>query len=234
MSSKPADTLARATAGLSLLIAICAIAIPYMQQKGALKQQQEQFEELQREELSLNFSPRVKGEIRLTEHSFGQLGHVIQKAWKLTISNTGSRRVSIVKYSLSRGDSPESTYYTGIDGGVFTKGSEPVDFPVALGPGETQSYFLLVGIIVPKAVYETLKGLEEGKNIQEEEATVALAKEGLDLYGNKVAFTEFEGGAYMLSVDSENQKSQSFWCAIQTGRDNRFFVSASEYERPAK
>ncbi|WP_442489125.1 hypothetical protein [Halomonas litopenaei] len=230
MSKKSPENFARAIAVISLIVALAAIAIPYFQQEGALKQQQEQFEALQREGLSVKLSPYVSGEIRLTENDLGLLGHVVQVPWRLTVSNTGSRQLSIARYDLSSVDSVE--YYSGIDGGLVTKNSQPVDLPRTLEPGETQSFFLFIGIIVPRTVYEILKELDEGNDIQRIDATIALAREGVDLYGNKVDYTEFEEGAYHITIDSVNQKAKMFSLTIYTGRDNTFIVSASEYERP--
>jgi len=225
MSNSPPDYFARVTAAISLVIAIAAIAIPY-------KQQQEQFEEVQREELSVNLNPYVSGVVRLTGNNLGPLGHVVQIPWELTVSNTGSRQLSIANYELTRGDSPGATSYSGINGGLVTRDAKPVDFPFTLEPGEMRTFLLFVGITVSDKVFNILKGLGEGENLHRKEVTHALAKEGIDLYGNNVDYKEFEGGAYVLSVDTENQRGQRFWCVVRTGRDNSFLGSATEYARP--
>ncbi|SEN00861.1 hypothetical protein [Halomonas caseinilytica] len=233
MSERSPDKFARITAVISLVIAIAAVAIPYVQQKAALMQQQEQFDKLHREDVSIKLNPYLKGVIYITGTKLERLGSVVQVPWELTISNTGSRQLSIKNYDLTRGDSPGTTFYSDIDGGLLTLGSQPVGYPIILKPGEMRKFLLFVGITVPDKVVEILKGINEGDNIDREVATAALAKEGLDLYGNEVSYKEFEGGAYFLSVDEKNMNGQRFWCVVHTGRGNSFVVSASEYERPS-
>lgn len=234
MSNRSPDKFARVTAVVSLIVAVAAVAIPYIQQRGALNQQQEQFNELQREELSLKLNPHVSGVIRITGSNLGTLGHVVQIPWELTISNTGSRQLSIANYDLTRGQSPGAMFYSGIDGGLLTMDAKSVGYPVTLEPGEIRKFLLFVGITVPEKVFEVLKVLDNGNNIDRAKATAALAKEGLDLYGNRIDYREFEGGSYVLSIDKKNQNGQRFWCAVQTGRGNSFVVSASEYEKPGE
>tara|TARA_Y100000815_G_scaffold149905_1_gene135821 strand:- start:2198 stop:2911 length:714 start_codon:yes stop_codon:yes gene_type:complete len=232
MNDRSPDKLARITAVISLIVAIAAIAIPYVQQKGALKQQQEQFDELQREDLSMMLNPNMRGVIHVTGTNLGSLGSVVQVPWGLTISNTGSRQLSIANYDLTRGDSPGAMFYSDIDGGVQSLDSQPVGYPITLEPGEMRKFLLFVGITVPDKVLEIIEGITEGNKVDRDVATTALAREGLDLYGNRVDYRELEGGAYTLSVDSQNQNGQRFWFEVHTGRDNRFVVSANEYERP--
>jgi hypothetical protein len=219
---------------ISLIVAVASVAIPYMQQGRALKQQQKQFDELQQEALSVKLDPHVSGMVRITGKDLGPLGNFVQIPWELTISNTGSRQVSIADYDLTRGDSSGAMSYSGINGGLLTVDYNPVRYPVTLEPGGMRKFFLIVGITVPDRVLETLKGLNEGKDIDRERATTALAKEGLDLYGNRIDYREFEGGGYIRSIDTQNQNGQRFWCVVHTGRGNSFVVAASEYERPGK
>jgi hypothetical protein len=232
MSDTSPDKFARITAVISLIVAIAAIAIPYVQQKDALKQQQTQFDELQREDLSVRLNPHMRGVIRVTGTNFRPFGNVVQVPWGLTISNTGNRQLSIANYDLTRGDSPGAMFYTDIDGGLETLDFQPVGYPITLEPGEMRNFLLFVGITVPDKVFEILEGITEGNKVNRELATTALAIEGLDLYGNSIDYREFDGGAYIISVDKQNQNGQNFWCVVHTGRDNRFVVSANEYERP--
>ena len=230
MSNNPQDRFARIMAVISLVVAIAAIAIPHMQQKAALKLQKEQFEKLQREELSIKLEPIGRGLVRMTNHDLGPWGNVVQIPWELTVSNTGNRQLSIASYQLTRGEWPGATSYSGIDGGLLTFDDQPVDFPVTLEPGEMQRFIIFIGITVPDQVFSVLNRMSESESdeLDRKKVSVALAKEGVDLYGNKVDYREFEGGAYILSVEGQNQDDQRFWIMVNTGRDNQFSDSAVE------
>lgn len=215
------------------IIAIAAIAMPYNQQRKALKQQQ-QFDVFQREELSVTLNPHFKGVINVTGTKIGVLGTVVQVPWELTISNAGTRRLSIAGYDLTRGKSPGEMSYSDIDGGLMDLDSKPVGYPITLEAGELRKFFIFVGVTVPDNVYGILEGLVQGHTIDEQVAATSLGANGLDLYGNRVDYREFENGAYITSIDNKNQRGQRFWFTVRTGRDNRFTVSANAYERPAK
>lgn len=229
MNDKSSDNFARVIAIVSLVVALLAIFVPYFQQRNTLEQQNEQFEALQQEELSVELNPYVAEKIYLTQINFEPLGHVVQIPWELTVSNSGHRQLSITKYDLLRTEPSGITSYSGIDGGLLTKESKSVNLPLTLEPGETKIFFLLVGVTVPQDVYNTLKVLNSGKPVQYSEATTALSRIGVDLYGNKLEYEELEGGGYHSYVDTENQKAQKFRCTIHTGRNNTFVVSASKY-----
>jgi len=123
-----------------------------------------------------------------------------------------------------------STFYTGIDGGLVTPKSDPVDLPMTLEPGESRSLFVSIGIRVPSNVFEVLSGIDPGKRTTEQ-ATIALGRKGLDLYGNQVDFKEIDG-SYMLTIEPDKQKSPRFWFKATTGRGNAFAASSSTYDRP--
>lgn len=43
---------------------------------------------------------------------------------------------------------------------------------------------------------------------------MVLAKQGLDLYGNKVKYEEYPGGGSLLTIEKEDQKSPIFWYEV--------------------
>ena len=91
---------------------------------------------------------------------------------------------------------------------------------------------MFVGILVPPPVYEVLSSLKEPSLRTVVNAKAALGKRGIDLYGNKVSYTEYAPGNSMLTVELENQKSPRFWYEAVTGRGNVFLTSATQYEMP--
>lgn len=222
---KSTDKFARGIAMVSLLVAIAAVVVPYMEQRR-------QFQVLQNEDLAVRLNPYTDGPFHITDNNFGPMGRLVQFPWQLTFSNTGNQKLSIIKYSITTGISPNSTFYTGIDGGMFHADQKPVDLPLTLEPGESRLFVVLVGILVPSKVHEVLSSMEDPKSRTVSHATTVLAKQGLDLYGNKVHYQEYAGGGYMLTVEKENQKSPTFWYQAVSGRGNVFLTSAAAYERP--
>lgn len=225
MSDAKSDTFARSLAIISLFVAIAAIALPYIEQRR-------QFQVLQTEDLAVSLNPHTDGPIRLTDRNFGPKGRLIQVPWDLTLSNTGNQKLSIIRYSISTGASPHSNYYGGIDGGVLQADQKPLDLPLMLEPGESRSLVVFVGVLVPPAVYEVLSSLKKPGLRTVRSARDALSKRGMDIYGNKVSYTEYAPGIYELTVEPENQRSPRFWYEAVTGRGNTFLTSATEYERP--
>ncbi|MEW6715067.1 MAG: hypothetical protein AB1306_08270 [Nitrospirota bacterium] len=229
MSNNSSDNFARITAIVSLILAIIAISVPFFQQKSALQTQKEQFEELQKEDLSVQLDPYVTGELRLTDIQLGPLGHVVQIPWKLTVSNIGNRQLSITEHLITRGDSPTSMQYTGIDGGFLDRKSRPVEFPVKLEPGESETYYVFVGITVSQEIYDILASLNASKQLTDRNATKELGRKGIDIYGNSVEYKEYENGKFTYFA-TDKGKAQRFWLQLTTGRDNIFYATAMKYE----
>lgn len=224
MSTDQHDKFARVTSILALLIALSAIVIPYWQQSS-------QFEAQQRENLNVLLNPTVNGPVKLTGHNYGEMGKVIQMPWKLTISNTGNRQLSIINKRISLGETPDSQYYTGIDGGLFTQGYQPIELPIKLEPGESQSYYIYVGAMVPARVYEILYKLNEGKPVMDRVAMKALGYEGIDIYGNPVKYQDHGNDQFLIEFKSSD-KSPTFWLDLLTGGGNRFYGAAAKYSMP--
>jgi len=64
-----------------------------------------------------------------------------------------------------------------------------------------------VGILVPAKVHEVLLAMANSKLNTVSQAKKALAKEGLDLYGNKVDYIEYPAGDSLLTVEKKDQNS---------------------------
>ena len=229
------DPVARATAIGSLVVSICTGLVGYFnygQQQLTFQEQKRQYELSQSEQVTVTLNPHADGSFRLTNFDFGQMGRGVQFPWRLQLSNTGNQKLSIVGYEISSGTSPNSTNYSGIDGGMITPEHSAANLPMTLDTGDSRSFSIMIGVRVPPAVFQALSAIDDPSNRTTRQATIALGRKGLDLYGNKVEFQEFEGGAYSLSVSPEDQKSPRFWYAAATGRGNKFTSSASTYDRP--
>lgn len=225
MSNEKTDNFARGVAIVSLVVAIAAVAIPYLEQRR-------QFQVLQTEDLDVRLNPHTDGPLRITDNNFGPMGHLVQIPWRLSLSNTGNQKLSITEYFVTTGATPNSTSYSGIDGGMLQSDQKPLDLPLTLDPGESRSIVLFVGILVPPPVYEVLTSLKEPGLRTVGNANKALGKRGIDLYGNKVSYTEYAPGSSVRTVEPGNQKSPRFWYKAVTGRGNVFLTTATAYEIP--
>ena len=135
----------------------------------------------------------------------------MQVPWELTLSNTGNRKLSIVQYDVSMGPYPGAQFYSGIDGGMMGQDGEAVDLPIVLEPGESHFLAIYVGLLVPRSVYAALSSSNNRKSATTIfEAIKVLGKLGLDLYGNRINFTEFQMGHILQQLICNSRTRQLF------------------------
>jgi len=154
----------------------------------------------------------------------------VQVPWGLTVSNTGNVKLSVTEYSISSGQSPNGMTYTGIDGGMLSQDGKGVALPLTMEPGDSRVLTIYVGILVPPKVHELLSAITDSRLKTVSQATKALAKQGLDLYGNEVQYEEYPDKSYILTVKNGDRKSQTFWYLAVTSRGSVFQTSAATYK----
>lgn len=157
------------------------------------------------------------------------MGTVVQIPWKLTISNTCNRTLSIIDKQVSLGDKPDSTYFSGIDGGLYSLNNEPVTLPIKLEPGDSQSYLIFVGCMIPQKAFDIIYKVRNGNPVMDRDAMKALGRNGIDIFGNPVEFKEYEGDNFSIKFHS-SEKAPTYWISLFTGAGNRFAVSASKFQ----
>jgi hypothetical protein len=207
------DKFARGIALLSLVASMAAVAVPYFQQRA-----------LQEEQFRLELGQRHDGSYKITGFNLGEFGKVIQSPWRVVLSNVGTQKSTITRYSLSEGESPGTTIYTGLDGGLTTDQGVAVDLPITLEGGETKIFILHLGVRVPPKAEAILREHAKNKLITVEQGDKVLAREGTDLYGNKVSLKEY-GDAYVITRDY--LKVPKYWLEMTTSRANNFRAFAS-------
>lgn len=224
------DRFARGLAVASLVISVAAILVPYIQHRSVFNEQKRQFAASQKEELTVHLDPHADGPFRITKYSI-EMSHVVQIPWEVTLSNTGNQQLSVIEYCITLGPPPNfGGSYSGIDGGMFTKEDRAVDLPLAIEPGESRSVLIFVGICVPAEAYGVLSAIEDTNLRTVDHAAIALAKQGLDIYGNKVTYREYAQGSYHVTFEDEAPFSQRFWLRVVTGRGNISVASARLYK----
>ena len=219
MRENATDRFARLVSILSLIISTVAIIVPYMQYR------QEQQEGVS---FVVDRDYRESGKMKLTKYSFGTEGKVVQVPWKFVISNTASRKLSIVNYSIHSGNFSGSSYYSGLDGGMYDEEGNQVKLPITLESGDSKILDIYIRIMVPQKVFDILYKINND-SLSSHRAFLILSRKNLDIYGNTVEFTEYPGGASIWQIDRAQQKSPRYWFQITTGRGNLFTTSTSEY-----
>ena len=113
--------------------------------------------------------------------------------------------------------------------GVFTQAKTPEPLPINLEAGESKILIVNIGITVPTLVYDILVSNGKENILTDGIATKILGRKGVDLYGNKVEFREYDQESYSLTIE-ETEKAQRIWIEFVTGRNNKFITQAKKYE----
>ncbi|MDA0267484.1 MAG: hypothetical protein O3A14_11120 [Cyanobacteria bacterium] len=185
------------------------------------------------EQVSLEVNPNLSnGIVQVTDNTIPSFGQIVQFPWKITISNNGSQQLFIVEYRVMQGDSlTSSAFYSGIDGGLFDEDGQSVKLPIKLDAGETRIFHILVGIPIPLDVFELFP--TDINPLTDRELSCALAKEGIDIFGNSVTDMSKEFGTSEIgcSIFYENAgKSLPFFFEFTTGRGNKFSAIQKKYD----
>lgn len=215
----------------SIVLALASLIFSWMAveiSKSSLSEQKRQFNEVQSEKLTIQLMPMPHDPIQLTDIKLGPEGQVVMLPWRLTLSNTGQQRLSIVRYEISEGNQPGSRYYTGLNGGIWDRAMKPIDLlsePISIEPGETRVYVIKIGMLTKP---EVAKVLGEGVDLRTGIVTGSsklLASKGLDLFGNEVELQQFGNGFVLTRLTSK--ATPRYWCQLTTGRNNVFIGSGN-------
>lgn len=135
MSDKSVDWFARIIAILGLLVAVSTVAVPYLQNKAE-----------KREKLSIVArTESVGGVIRLSADQ--EKSRAVQVSWIITLSNTGTVKLSIVSYKVAQLADLGVLYFSGLDGGASDRENRPISFPVSIDAGESISMRIHIGFL---------------------------------------------------------------------------------------
>ena len=219
LSESHKDIFARTISVLALLTAIAAIVVPYIQQ-------QSQFRALHTEQLKIRINSFVSEPLLVTSYDHGEDGGVVQTPWKISISNNGNRKSSVVMVSAHNVKTNGNFTFAGVTGDILSMDHTPVELPINLGPGESQSYYLSVGFKVPKEVYHLLGEVGKDSRIPLNIVTNELSKIGIDLYGFPLRFSPVAGGGVKLEADSR-YPPPIIEVVVKTGLGNYFAGRAS-------
>ncbi|MGA1872019.1 MAG: hypothetical protein ACMUJM_26175 [bacterium] len=214
----------------SLLIAIVSLAVSIIALGHTFWQSWKQ----EKEELIIRVAPNVEGfPIKLSSIDLGKEGHVIYLPFKMNVTNSGHKTLSIIEHRIFQlvGEGPieqNKKYYTGIDGGLFNLNGTKAKIPITISQGETIAYIVYVGVLVKTDVMETLKSYN-GKTLSRRTMYKILGRDGMDIYGNTVDYHENKDGSFSFGVKDSSSNIPIFVFQWKTGKGNKFVSLGGDY-----
>lgn len=215
------DWFARIIAILGLLVALAAVIVPYIQNEKDKKEQ-----------LTIIASSEESGVIRLSADE--SKSRAVQIPWILTLSNTGSTKLSIVSYRVAQLWHGGQMFFSGLDGGMSDRENKAIIFPFTLDAGESISLRLHLGFEPSKQISKILRDMfVSGGPLDSHKTFLALAEKGLTLYGGKASMTKYEGGGHTVSIDpSAVSAAPVYNITFLTGRNQEFRTLCVPYPVP--
>lgn len=225
------DWFARITAIIGLVIACSAIMVPIYQSKEEGK-----------EALGITAKPEMEGIIRLSAttcsilqaESATDIARAVQIPWMITLSNVGRVTMSVIAYSVEQVQDHKTLLFNGLDGGATDSNNKNFIFPQRLEAGQSFALRLHIGFIPKLNIQQKLSDmcLKKGQ-IDYQSALVALAEQGVTLYGTKAEFKEWPEGGYLITIDQSSYNAEPVYkISFTSGRGSVFSIITSE--NPAK
>ena len=196
-------------ASLSLVVALASFFVSYRTQQLSVA-----------DELAVRISiPHASSPIQISSTEFGLMGTLVTVSVDFTLTNTGNRKLSVTRYEVyALSTSGGKIFYSGIDGGLVDAKGNPLHLPLTLDIGESANGFVRIGMLADSAAVRTLQASNPTTSIARHELDLALAKQGIDLFGNKVTLNQFSGGSYSIVGPGPEGKSPRVVVVFQTGK----------------
>lgn len=212
------DWFARITAVLSLLVALAAVVVPYIQG-----------EKDKQEHLSVVARPEEPSVLRLSADE--SKSRAVQVPWILTLSNTGKTKLSVLSYRVAQLRQGGKMFFSGLDGGVTDRENKTVLFPIALDGGESISVRLHLGFVPTLETQKILRDMFlSGGALDSHKTFLAFAEKGITIYGGKTSMVKYEGGGYAVTIDpSTASEAPTYSITFLTGRKQEFSAICSPY-----
>ncbi len=213
------DYFARTLSVIGIIVAIVAVALPYIQNK-----------EDEKEKLSIWMRTNQGGIVLVPDNP--EEVKAVQVPWLITLSNTGKTTLSIISYNISQivGDGVRSGF-NGLNGMITDKtGKEEIILPLSIAPGGSITLRAHIGFIPPSEIFNDLVGLNKSEGaFTLSEATEELAKKKFTIYGGEAEFREFEGGGFLISTSSDFYEHEPVYLMeFRTGRGSEFYIQTSD------
>ncbi|WP_159097511.1 hypothetical protein [Stenotrophomonas sp. SAU14A_NAIMI4_5] len=202
-----------------------------------------------REVVNLWVKPRSESQfIRLSD--FGAGGGLLETEGALTVANNGGIAVAITGFDIKTlpSDSVDSSdlgndlrdlgnvaasksvgkaygFFVGLNGGLRGKDGSVVALPIVLAPGEAKVFFVRVGLMVSRPVYDKLVAIDRRVPRERDRILNALYDEGLDSHGNPVKVGQLGGsGRFIEFAAHDDPRMPLYSFDISTARGGEFSV----------
>ncbi len=175
--------------------------------------------------------PAKNSMIHLSRVGSGELGFLITAPFEFTLTNTGNRRLSITQYEIYALNSWGGKYwYSGIDGGLLDSKGNPLHLPLVLDIGVSNKGYILVGMLASDVAIRTLQAINPSSStISRRDLDVALAKHGIDLFGNKVVLKDYGSDSYIIEGPGLAKKLPKLIVVFHSGKGVVISAEASWY-----
>lgn len=215
------DHTARKVGYASLVISALAVFVPFAQQEFFRR-------EGNAERLTIVAARSLDLPLVDSGSNFARSGRLINEPWRITLSNNGSRTISVVDLQIEKHEGNSQVFYTGLNAGLFNQDGSELRMPVQLQAGESQIVIGHVGIVAPFSAYAALKDQFDKSSGKVDNLTAIrlLARSHTDLHGNPVEYQEFKSGGFLIK-NASNPTLPVFAIRLKTGAGSEFLQSMS-------
>lgn len=202
--------------GLALVVSICSVSYTVWRD----------FEDT-KERVQLDIGQRPNNySIEFKKTNFKNHSTIALTDWTVTITNNSSIPISLMSYDILASSEKGEWFYTGLDQGITGLSGQKIKFPITIKSGHAKRYIVHLGYLMKDSVFNAIPDkLVTNNSVSMKNLTVALAKKGWDLWGNKAEYDEImeTNSGYSISVPPfEERNNMNFIFEINTGRGNDF------------
>lgn len=222
--TKSKSSFATTLSLLSLIIACASFYVSYQTQQLSIA-----------EDLTVRVVPQAENLfVTISPDGHWGLDSVFIAPFEVTLSNTGNRKLSVVRYEVFEvARSGARAWYNNLDGGLVDSKAQPLKLPIVLDAGESALVYARIGLMASGAAVRAVKTkLPDGGSVKPGELFRILAQSGVDVYGNSVKRDTVSPEGYVLEEPDMRVRTQHFTISFQTGKGSVVTRATSWHRAP--
>jgi len=184
-----------------------------------------------KEDIIVTDAHRYYGNYPTKLHPFADGLGILDGVWEVTISNRGSRDVSIVSWNVLADRTPmgkDGVYYTGLKQGLYDETYKEINLPISVKNGDSKRIYIRSAIIVNKKANQLLtEKYEFNKMYDINDVMKYLNENSIDIFDNTVSMKNGVNGVFEFRGDFHQQ--QILELHLHTGRDTDSSVQLEWY-----